>query len=581
MAFYLLIYIINDKYVRIKTREIQIRKHRKGELIMKIKFLGAATSVTGSCYLITTKTHKFIIDCGLFQGNKTIESQNREEFGFDPTDIDFMILSHAHIDHSGRIPLLVKKGFKGKIYCTNATADLVDIMLKDSGYIQEREAEWGNKKAQRLGRPLVDPLYTMEDATKSLKQIEPYLYEQNIQIDNSVKFRFRDAGHILGSAIVEIWVEEDGKVNKLVFSGDLGMKNKPILNNPVFIEEADYLIMEATYGNRKHETIEESLEEFIDIIVKTIKRGGTVVIPSFAVGRTQELIYQLNMYYEHHEEFKEILKNIMVYIDSPLAISATEIFRRNAQDFDEETRKHILSGDNPLDFKNLVFVRESRDSKELNFNDEPKIIIASSGMAEAGRIKHHLKHHLWKETSSVVIVGYQAAGTLGRSLVERAEEVFIFGEKIKIKAEVYSLEGFSGHADKDGLFEWISSFKKFPKKVFLVHGEDESKIAFAERIKDELNHIVQVIDEVSEFDLATDEGEPAELLVEKRARCKDIIRLRRKLEKIQSELDHVVNNANGILDRGIKQEKLEEISNMTIDLEETMINLGTIVTKNE
>lgn len=548
---------------------------------MKIKFLGAATSVTGSCYLITTKTHKFIIDCGLFQGNKTIESQNREEFGFDPTTIDFMILSHAHIDHSGRIPLLVKKGFKGKIYCTDATADLVDIMLKDSGYIQEREAQWGNKKAQRLGRPLVEPLYTMEDATKSLKQIEPHLYEQNIQIDASVKFRFRDAGHILGSAIVEIWVEEDGKVNKLVFSGDLGMKNKPILNDPTFIEEADYLIMEATYGNRKHETIEESLAEFIDIIVKTIKRGGTVVIPSFAVGRTQELIYQLNMYYEHHEEFKKILENIKVYIDSPLAISATEIFRRNAQDFDEETRKYILSGDNPLDFKNLVFVRESKDSKELNFNNEPKIIIASSGMAEAGRIKHHLKHHLWRDTSSVVIVGYQAAGTLGRLIVEKAEEVFIFGEKIKVKAEVYSLEGFSGHADKDGLFEWLSAFKKFPKKVFLVHGEDESKIAFAERIKSELNHVVEVINEVSEFDLAIDKGEPADLLVEKKARCRDIIKLRLKLEKIQSELDSVVNNANSVLDRGLKQDKFEEITNMAIDLEETMINLGTTVTKNK
>jgi metallo-beta-lactamase family protein len=271
----------------------------------------------------------------------------------------------------------------------------------------------------------------------------------------------------------------------------------------------------------------------------------------------------------------------MVYIDSPLAISATEIFRRNAQDFDEETRNHILSGDNPLDFKNLVFVRTSQESKELNFNDEPKIIIASSGMAEAGRIKHHLKHHLWKNTSSVVIVGYQAAGTLGRSLVERAEEVFIFGEKIKIKAEIYSLEGFSGHADKDGLFEWISSFKKFPKKVFLVHGEDESKIAFAERIKADLNHIVQVINEVSEFDLATDEGEPSDILVEKKARCKDIVLLRRKLEKIQSELDAVVNNANVILDRGLKQDKLEEINNMTIDLEETMINLGTMVTKNK
>ena len=550
---------------------------------MKIKFLGAATSVTGSCYLITTKTHKFIIDCGLFQGNKTLEKGNFEEFAFDPRNIDFMILSHAHIDHSGRIPLLVKRGFKGRIYCTTSTADLVGIMLKDSGYIQEKEAQWDNKKAQRLGRTPVEPLYTMEDATRSLKNLEPYLYEQTIQINDSIKFRFRDAGHILGSAIVEIWIEEEGKVNKLVFSGDLGMKNKPILNDPVNIDEADYLIMEATYGNRTHETIDESLEEFIDIIVKTIKRGGTVVIPSFAVGRTQDLIYELNMYYEHHEEFKKILENIMVYIDSPLAISATEIFRRNAQDFDEETRKHILSGDNPLDFKNLKFVRTSQESKELNFNDEPKIIIASSGMAEAGRIKHHLKHHLWKETSSVVIVGYQAADTLGRLLVEGVKDVFIFGEKIKVRAEIYSLEGFSGHADKEGLFEWLTAFKKFPKKVFLVHGEYDSKVAFAERIKAELNHVVQVVEGVSEFDLESeiDASEPVDLLVEKRARCKDIIKLRQKLEKIQGELDSVVNNANLVLDRGLMQERLEEISNIILELEESTIKLGANVTENK
>lgn len=548
---------------------------------MKIKFLGAVTTVTGSCYLITTKSHKFIIDCGQFQGNKTTEKENYEEFGFDPRDLDFMILSHAHIDHSGRIPLLVKKGFKGRIYCTTATADLATIMLKDSGYIHEKEAQWDVRKAERMGRVPREPLYTLEDAERSLKYLEPNLYDQYVQPYPEIRFRFRDAGHILGSAIVEIWIEEEGKVNKLVFSGDLGMKNKPILNDPVSIEEADYLIMEATYGNRTHETIKESLEKFIDIIIKTIKRGGTVVIPSFAVGRTQDLIYELNMYYEHDEEVKKILENIMVYIDSPLAISATEIFRRNAQDFDDETRQYILKGDNPLDFKNLKFVRTSQESKELNFHDEPKIIIASSGMAEAGRIKHHLKHHLWKEKSSIIIVGYQANETLGRQLVEGAAEVNIFGERIKVRAEVYSLEGFSGHADKERLFDWLKAFKKFPDKVFLVHGESDAKLAFAERIKAELGHIVQVIDEVAEYDLEVDEGEPVDLLVEKKARCKDIILLRQKLEKVRNELDAVVNNANGVLDRGIRQERLDEISNLIIELEESTIKLGAGVTENK
>ncbi len=548
---------------------------------MKIKFLGAVDTVTGSCHMVTTKKHKFIIDCGLFQGNKVIENQNFDDFGFDPKEIDFMILSHAHIDHSGRIPLLVKRGFNGKIHTTNATADLVDIMLKDSGYIHEKEAQWSNKKAKRAGRPIVEPLYTMMDAEKSLTNIQPYLYDQYITINPEVKIRFRDAGHILGSAIVEMWIEDEGKINKLVFSGDLGMKNKPILNDPTIIEEADYLIMEATYGNRKHETITESIEQFINIIIKTIKRGGTVVIPSFAVGRTQELIYELNQYYDHDEKIKKILKDIMVYIDSPLAISATEIFRRNAQDFDEETRNLILKGDNPLDFKNLRFVKTTQGSKDLNLQKEPKIIISTSGMCEAGRIKHHLKHNLWDEKASIIIVGYQANYTLGRAIVDGVKDVTIFGEKIHINAEVYSLEGFSGHADKDGLFEWLSAFKKMPKEVFLVHGEDEGKSAFAKRVKAELNYDCQIIEEVVEFDLADGINPVEDQQVVKRAICRDIVRLRLNLEKTKNELDTVIDNANFVLDRGLLQERLNEINNMVLELKESTIKLGAVVTKNQ
>ena len=401
---------------------------------MNVKFLGAAMSVTGSCHLITTDKYKILLDCGQFQGSKALEELNAKEFGFNPSEIDFVILSHSHIDHSGRIPLLTKRGFTGRVYCTDATADLVEIMLKDSGYIHEKEAEWTNRKAERSGKPFVEPLYTFEDAAESVKYLEPVLYGQFYDINPDIRVRFSDAGHILGSSIVELWINEKDRISKLVFSGDLGVKNKPILRDPETIAEADYLIMEATYGDRVHETSCDSLDKFFDIILKTTRRGGTVVIPSFAVGRTQELIYHLNIFYEDHKELKQELDKIMVYVDSPLATSATEIFRRNAQVFDEETREYILKGDNPLDFKNLVFTRSSEESRQLNFNPAPKIIISASGMCEAGRIKHHLKHHLWDPKCSVVFVGYQATGTLGRSIVNGDKDVSIFGEKIHINA---------------------------------------------------------------------------------------------------------------------------------------------------
>ena len=329
---------------------------------MNVKFLGAAMSVTGTCHLITTDKYKILLDCGQFQGSKALEELNYGDFGFDPLEIDFMILSHAHIDHSGRIPLLTKRGYNGKIYCTDATADLVDIMLKDSAYIHEKEAEWSNRKAERSGKPLVEPLYSLQDALEASKYLEPVLYGQLYEINPDVRVRFNDAGHILGSAIVELWINEGERVTKLVFSGDLGVKGRPILRDPVSIAETDYLIMEATYGDRVHETSNASLDRFFEIILKTTRRGGTVVIPSFAVGRTQELIYQLNIFYEQHQELKQELDQIMVYVDSPLATSATEIFRRNAQVFDDETREYILKGDNPLDFKNLKFTRTSEES---------------------------------------------------------------------------------------------------------------------------------------------------------------------------------------------------------------------------
>ena len=396
---------------------------------MKIQFCGAAMGVTGSCHLITTEKHKILLDCGQFQGSKTREAMNYEPFPFDPAEIDYMILSHAHIDHCGRIPLLVKRGFKGEIYCTDATADLVEVMLKDSGYIHEKEAEWKNRKNERAGRPAVEPLYTFNDAMDSLKFIKPVLYDQLIELNDEMKFVFNDAGHILGSAITELWITEEDKTSKIVFSGDLGVMDRPILRNPTIIKKADYVIMETTYGNRVHPSNSLDVTRLMDIIRDTAKRGGTTVIPSFAVGRTQELIYELNRVYDSDSEYRKDFENLMVYVDSPMATTATEVFKRNAQVFDDETKAYITKGDNPLDFKNLKFTRTSQESMWLNSDPTPKVIISASGMCDAGRIRHHLKHNLWNRKSSIIFVGYQAEGTLGRLLLDGARGDALWGKR--------------------------------------------------------------------------------------------------------------------------------------------------------
>ena len=351
---------------------------------MKIMFCGASSGVTGSCHLIRTEKHNLLMDCGQFQGGKAQEALNYEPFPFEPSEIEAMILSHAHIDHCGRIPLLVKRGFRGKIYCTDATADLLDVMLLDSAHIHEVDAQWQSKRNMRAGKPPVEPLYTTEDAKESLKYVEPILYDQQIQINEDMKIVFNDAGHILGSAITEIWVREEDKESKIVFSGDLGMTQRPILRDPTIIKKADCVIMEATYGNRNHEANSTSINKMIDIVIKTVKRGGTVVIPSFAVGRTQELIYEFNRFYEKSSpDYKKELDNVEVIIDSPMATNATEVFRNNAQVFDKETKEYILKGDNPLEFKNLRFTRSTAESQALNLDHSPKVIISASGMCEA------------------------------------------------------------------------------------------------------------------------------------------------------------------------------------------------------
>lgn len=546
---------------------------------MKINFLGAAESVTGSLYLISTSHGQILLDCGMFQGSKVLDRKNREEFPFDPSQIKYMILSHSHIDHSGRIPLLVKRGFRGKIFCTDATADLVSIMLQDSGYIQEKEAEWQTRKGQRTGAQAVDPLYTFADAVASLEYLHPVLYDQIITIEEGLVLRFSDAGHILGSSIVELWVTEEGKTQKLVFSGDLGMRNRPILRDPAYIKQADFLIMETTYGDRVHENHDASMDKLIQTVIRTAKRGGTVIIPSFAVGRTQELIYEFNRYYEEHNEYKKDLDRIMVYVDSPLATSATEIFRRNAQVFDEETRAYIMKGDNPLDFKNLRFTRSSEESRILNHSPEPKIVISASGMCEAGRVKHHLKHHLWDKRSTVVFVGYQAEGTLGRSLVNGDKDVSIFGERIHVEAEIVNLEGFSGHADREDLLDWLSAFEEKPDRIFLVHGERESKVSFAYTIKAALGYDSVVIDQVQEYDLSTDIPSTDLVQAEQCVSKEEKLLFREKLAAVHEDIEQILYHTKLIVEDGIKADKMREINNILLELEKSTINLGAAVTE--
>ncbi len=554
---------------------------------MKIKFCGGVQSVTGSCHLITIGNRKLLLDCGQFQGSKIAEKLNYEHFGFSPSEIDFLVLSHAHIDHCGRIPLLVKYGFRGKILCTDATFDLVQIMLRDSGYIHEKEAEWQNRKNIRAGKPMVAPLYTVKDAEDSFKYFEPMVYGETKQLCDEIKIRFKDAGHILGSAITEIFAREDNRNTKIVFSGDLGMKDRPILRDPETIAEADIIIMETTYGNRVHPENLKSVDALIDIILKTTARGGNVVIPAFAVGRTQELLYDLNRFYEESSpDYREALSKIKVYVDSPMAVTATEIFRRNSQVFDEETKEYIMKGDHPLDFPNLVFSKTSEESLAINFNNEPKVILSASGMCEAGRIKHHLKHNIWNAKNAIVFVGYQAEGTLGKRIVDGEKHITLFGEQIYVNAPVYNLEGMSGHADRDSLLDWLSGFKKKPNQLFLVHGEAQSKLDFADLVKAKLGYDAIPVNEVSEYDIIPGSGsaeasEAAEKHVDNsdaQASREDIIEMREKMYKLHEDFETLLYNASLAVDgKRISKEHAEEINNILLNLEKGVVNLGSDV----
>src|SRR5665648_83909 len=546
---------------------------------MKISFLGAAKIVTGSNFLIETKNTKFLIDCGMFQGGKSINRMNYEPFSFNPGEIDFMVLSHAHMDHSGRIPKLTKKGFKGNIYTTKATTDLCSIMLLDSGHIQEMENEWDNRKRRRSGGKLREPLYTVKEAEESLRHFKPVLYNQKIELNEEVTLRFRDAGHILGSAIIELWIKEDNREIKLVFSGDLGRRDRPILRDPYLIDEADYLIVESTYGNKLHHPSEDDAKKLISIINTTVKRGGNVVIPSFAVERAQDIIYELNKYYtEYIKTEDQDFLSVPVYVDSPLTISATEIFLRNPDCFDKDTLKLINIGNNPLDFRNLKFTRTTEESKQINFSKESKVIISASGMCTAGRIKHHLKHNLWRKESSIVFVGYQAEGTLGRKIKEGEKLVKIFGEEIQVNAEIHSLEGFSGHADKEGIMWWIKGFKSQPQKIFVVHGEEEATKEISRKIKEELN-IVTHIPELGESLSIEGEHILPSGRVEIDRRSKELREMEENIEKVKSiflpTLQRLGYKTNGSAD----SEELNKIKNKLIEIQKSILDLNMLITE--
>lgn len=442
---------------------------------MKLSFLGAAHEVTGSCHYLEACGKKILVDCGMRQGADEYQAQ---DIPITPGEIDYILLTHAHIDHTGRVPLLAKYGFRGEVCATDATCDLCSIMLRDSAHIQEFEAEWKNRKGRRAGRDEEEPLYTMEDAEKAISLLVPYVYGQIEELCPGISIRFVDVGHLLGSSSIELWVTEEGQTTKIVFSGDIGNINQPLINDPSLISEADYVVMESTYGNRLHEPPPDYCTALAQEIQETFDRGGNVVIPSFAVGRTQELLYFLREIKERklvtgHDNFS-------VYVDSPLAIEATQIFQDNRFDcYDEEARELLQKGINPLAFPGLHISVTSDESKAINFDTDCKVIISASGMCEAGRIKHHLKHNLWREESTVLFVGYQAQGTLGRSLAEGAKVVKLFGETIDVKAHVKQLAGISGHADQKGLIHWLESFSPPPKRVFVVHGEDSVCEEFA------------------------------------------------------------------------------------------------------
>jgi len=468
---------------------------------MKITFIGATHEVTGSCYYLEAAGKKFLVDCGMEQGPDYYENR---DIPVSPGELDFVLLTHAHMDHSGNLPAIYAKGFKGPVYATEATCNLCDIMLRDSAHIQMFEAEWRNRKAKRQGKPEFVPAYTMEDALGVIRNFVGCPYETGIILGEGLRVKFIDAGHLLGSSSIEVNICEAGVEKTIVFSGDIGNKNQPLIKDPTYFRKADYVVMESTYGDRSHGERPDYVRLLADVIQETFDRGGNVVIPSFAVGRTQEMLYFIRQIKAEglihgHDNFK-------VFVDSPLANEATNIFGIHKYDcFDDEALELIRKGINPLSFPGLKISVTSEDSKAINFDDDCKVIISASGMCDAGRIKHHLKHNLWREDSTILFVGYQAVGTPGRALLEGTQEIKLFGEPVHVAAKICRMPGISGHADVNGLVDWIKAFEVKPQKVFVTHGEDTVTELFAARLRDEMNYDAYAPFSGTEFDLA--EGE--------------------------------------------------------------------------
>lgn len=448
--------------------------------------------MTGSCFQVMSEKANILIDCGMYQG-RDAEEVNKKKFDFAPAEIDCLFLTHSHLDHVGLVPKLVRDGFKGKIITTAPTADIAELIMYDSAHIQESDTEWYNRKALRLGMELKEPLYLSRDVDKVLPLITRRRYGNVEELNENVRYRFVNAGHILGSSTLELWCRDSGGERKMVFSGDIGKKDNPIVDDPVFVEETDYLTIESTYGNRNHKGMQESIDELVDVIKSTFRAGGNVIIPSFALGRTQDLLFILNKLVKEDRLFR-----INVYIDSPLGEGITRVYEAHKEYFDEEAKR--LFSTESRDAIRIHFTRKMEDSVVLNTIKKEAIIIASSGMCEGGRVRHHLKHNLWRKECSIVFVGFQAKGTLGRQMVDGAKVVDVLGENIVVRAQIHTLGGFSAHADQSELIDWISRFKNSPE-IFIVHGEEKASFDFQEVIKQKFKYKTHVPARGEEFEI--------------------------------------------------------------------------------
>jgi len=500
---------------------------------MQVKFLGAAREVTGSCFVLASGNSRFAVDCGMHQGAQEVEQRNHNMDIYDAPSLDFMLLTHAHIDHCGLLPALVKAGFKGRIYCTLPTVDLLEIMLRDSAHIQEMEAEWASKKKARHGRFNKEvPLYTGLDVDRTLSLVNAVEYNEEFAPCEGVSVLYKDAGHILGSAIIEIraGLNDSGQA-KLVFSGDLGRPNQLLMRDPSRSEVADFLFLESTYGNRDHKDEDQSREELLQAIDYSYQSGEKVIIPAFALERTQEVLYSL---YLLHQEGR-LPRDMPLFLDSPLAIRATQVFSKHYRYFDAQTREIFQSGKDPLSLPNLRLAQSAQDSMNINSYNGPAIIISASGMANAGRIKHHLRHNIWKKGASIVFVGFQAQGTTGRKIVDGAESIRILGEELAVKARVFTINGFSAHAGQSQILKWVSGFYNPEMKIFLVHGEYENQSALAEKIREQLGYEVHIPEYLEECFLKPDRGYDARKPA--REKQKEV-----NWDYVISELDEKINS---------------------------------------